>query len=326
MQRRILFLAHGLDAVSCRFRIFQYVPYLQRMGMHVEVADLRGGTLRRWRLLRAARAYDAVVIHRAFLNPLDQRWLSRPLARYIFDFDDAIMFRDSSHPRLASRQRQQRFKRMIASAKTVIAGNRYLAACAAPYNQRVTIIPTTVDLAAYPRRDPDHAREPVIGWIGTRINLMYLRRIVPALTRLSQQRPNVTLKIVSDGVFEAPGLTVINKPWSLADEAQDVMSFSVGIMPLPDDPWTRGKCALKALQYFAACIPVVCSPVGTNLDVVEHGRNGYFAETEEDWVARLEELLRDHQTRRRLGSAGRDLVEREYSVEANLHAMLEVLT
>lgn len=316
--RRILFLVPGRDEVSCRFRVHQYVPYLQRMGIHPEVADLQVSAGARWKILRSAADYDRVCVHRAFLSPLEQQWLRRAARGYVFDFDDAIMFRDSSRRRFDSWQRRRRFRRMVAGARTVIAGNGYLAEWASRFSDRVTVIPTAIDLSVYSERRTEPSGEPVIGWIGTRVNLMYLRAIVPALTRLARQRPDVQLKVVSDGFFDVAGVSVTNKPWSLADEVDDVTSFHVGIMPLPDDPWTRGKCAVKILQYFAAAVPVVCSPVGANLEVVEHGRSGYFATSEDEWVARLEELLGDARRRREFGQAGRDRVQTRYMIESTV--------
>jgi len=272
----------------------------------------------RRKILRSAAAYDTVCIHRAFLSPLEQRWLRRTGKSYVFDFDDAIMFRDSAHRHFESWQRRWRFRRMVAGARTVIAGNSYLAGWASRYSERVATIPTAIDLTAYPQRRAELGQEPVIGWIGTRINLMYLGAILPALKRVARKRPDLKLKIVADGFLDVRDVPVARKEWSLEDEVDDVMSFQVGLMPLPDDPWTRGKCALKILQYFAASVPVVCSPVGTNLAVVENGRSGYFARTEDEWVARLDELLGDEAKRRRFGAAGRGMVERKYSLDANL--------
>jgi len=325
-QRRVLFLASGLGEASCRFRVLQYIPHLKRLGIQADVADLRVPVAARWKILRTAAAYDTVCIHRAFLSPLEQRWLCRAGKSYVFDFDDAIMFRDSSHRHLESWQRRWRFRRMVAGARTVIAGNSYLAGWASRYSDRVTTIPTAIDLAAYRARRAALGDEPVIGWIGTRINLMYLSPILPALKRLARQRPDVTLKIVSDGSLDISGVAVIKKRWSLEDEVNDVMSFQVGLMPLPDDPWTRGKCALKVLQYFAASVPVVCSPVGANLEVVENGRSGYFARTEDEWVVHLDELLGDAARRRNFGAAGRSMVERKYSVDANVDQFVDALS
>jgi glycosyltransferase involved in cell wall biosynthesis len=402
--RRILFLTYGRDEVSCRFRVLQYVPYLQRMGIEVDVVDLHVSAGARWKILGSAAGYDSVCVHRAFLSPLEQRRLRRVAGGYIFDFDDAIMFRDSSHRRFGSWQRRLRFRRMVAGARRVIAGNRYLAEWASRFSERVTVIPTAIDLAAYLERHAELGRnasnfkprsakiappsaelrtcfetapekmappqgerlwfrsseanaarpeeaassqrpsrrapaasdvpkvtgiepsgEPVVGWIGTRINLMYLRAIMPALARLTRTRPDVNLKVVSDGFLDVAGVPVTNKRWSLAEEVDDIASFHVGIMPLPDDPWTRGKCAVKILQYFAAGVPVVCSPVGTNLDVVEHGRSGYFANAEDEWVARLEDLLGDEERRKQFAAAGREMVRRRYSIESNLEAFVDVL-
>jgi glycosyltransferase involved in cell wall biosynthesis len=324
--RRVLFLAYGLDGVSCRFRIFQYLPYLPQMGIQAEVADLHVRPLQRRRILQSLSAYDAVYIHRAFLKPVEQRWLRDAGKPYVFDFDDAIMFRDSSHRRFESWSRRRRFGRMVTGADVVIAGNSYLAALAARHSNRVRLIPTMIDVAPYHACDAQPAAQPVIGWIGTRINLMYLRAILPALTRLRARRPEVQLKIVADDFLDVAGIEVIKKRWSLDDEVEDLRSFQVGIMPLPDDPWTRGKCAVKILQYFAASVPVVCSPVGANVEVVEHGRNGYFARTEEEWIARLDELLGDPEKRRRFGAAGRETVERKYSIQANLGRFVGSLT
>jgi glycosyltransferase involved in cell wall biosynthesis len=295
------------------------------MRIHVDVADLHVSAAARWEILRSATGYDSVCIHRVFLSPLERRWLRRAACNYIFDFDDAIMFRDSSHRRFDSWQRRRRFRRMVVGARHVIAGNSYLADWASRSGGRVTVIPTAVDLSTYPERRPEPSREPVIGWIGTRINLMYLRTIGTALTRLAHKRPDVKLKVVSDGFFDVAAMPVTNKRWSLADEVDDIASFHVGIMPLPDDPWTRGKCAVKILQYFAAAVPVVCSPVGANLEVVEHGRSGYFAATEDEWLARLDELLGNAQRRKQFGQAGRDIVQRRYSIESNVDRFLKAL-
>jgi glycosyltransferase involved in cell wall biosynthesis len=207
----------------------------------------------------------------------------------------------------------------------VIAGNRYLADWAGARNRTVSIVPTTVDLEAYPPHRNATPTEPVVGWIGTRVNLMYLEGIAGALMRLGRRRPRAKLEIVCDAFPTLNGIEVVRKPWSLAEEAEDVRSFAVGVMPLPDDAWTRGKCSIKILQCFAAARPVVCSPVGHNLEVVEHGRNGYFASSEEEWVDRLDELLGDDEKRRRMGEEGRRTVEARYSTAGNLDRFMAAL-
>ena len=323
--RRVLFLADGLGAVSCRFRIFQYLPYLRKIGLHAEVGDLHAPVRDRWRLLRSASAFDSVCVHRTLLNPIEHRWLRRWAPYYVFDFDDAIMFRDSSHRRFASRRRRRRFGRMVRGARAVIAGNAYLADWAARYTHNVALIPTSIELAAHAQAYAHRDGEPTIGWMGTRTNLIYLRAIAPALARVASLHQNIRLKIVADDFVDVPGIPVVRTRWSMAGELDDLRSFDVGIMPLPDDPWTRGKCAVKVLQYFAAGVPVVCSPVGASREIVEHGRNGYFARSEDEWVERLSELLADATLRRQFGAAGRDAVAERYSVHANIGRLVAAL-
>ncbi len=324
--RRVLFLAHGLSAASCRFRMLQYLPHLREIGVHADVGDLNASARARRQLLRSAAAYDSVCIHRALFNPFEYRWLRRCAPHYVFDFDDAIMFRDSSHRRFTSRRRRRRFRRMVRGARQVIAGNKYLADWAARYTRNVATIPTSIDLAAYPPANARRDGTLTIGWIGTRTNLIYLRAIAPALARVASRHPQVRLKIVADDFIDVPGIAVVKKRWSIADEVEDLRSFHVGIMPLPDDPWTRGKCAVKVLQYFAAGVAVVCSPVGASREIVEDGRNGYFARSEDEWVARLHDLLADEDKRRQLGSAGRTTAAERYSTRANLGRWLAALS
>lgn len=325
--KRVLFLASGLDEASCRFRFGQYLPHLRARGIECVSIDLAVPAALRRAIWKSARDYDQVFVHRALLRLPDWIALRRYARRYVFDFDDAIMMRDSSRRKQRSWQRRLRFALMTRGAQRVIAGNDYLAAWAAPYNRRVAVIPTTIELADYPPLSSakDEKDELIIGWIGTRANLMYLRTIVPALSRIAQKFPRVKLKIVADDFLDVPGMEVIRKPWALADEVADVGSFDIGIMPLPDDAWTRGKCALKILQGFAASVPVVCSPVGANRDVMNHDVEGYFAQSQDEWVARLEELLLDSQKRRRMGQAGRRAIEEKYSVAANVEQFAQTL-
>lgn len=324
-RRRVLFLAYGLSEASCRFRILQYLPHLREIGVHADVGDLHAPARRRRQLLRSAAAYDSVCIHRAFLNPFEYRWLRRCAPHYVFDFDDAIMFRDSSHRRFTSRRRRRCFRRMVRGARRVIAGNTYLADWAARYTHHVATIPTSIDLSAYPQANPARDGALTIGWIGTHTNLIYLRAIAPALARVASRHRDVRLKIVADEFVDVPGIPVVKKRWSIADEVEDLCSFHVGIMPLLDDPWTRGKCAVKVLQYFAAGAPVVCSPVGASCEIVEDGRNGYFARTADEWVERLNELLADEDKRRRFGAAGRNTAAARYSTHANLGRLVAAL-
>jgi glycosyltransferase involved in cell wall biosynthesis len=324
--RRILFLVARRSDVSVRFRVDQWRPHLERRGIASDTIELGARQRERWSSYRSARGYNAVIVHRALLGLPEIAGLRLFGGRYAFDFDDAIMHNDSSHPDMVSSSRARRVGAMTRHASSVIVGNRYLAEWAEPRSRgTVSVVPTTVDLDAYPSGSNPAPTDPVVGWIGTRVNLIYLESIAAALSRLGQRRPRAKLEVVCDAFPELDGIEVINKRWSLASEPADVRSFAVGLMPLWDDPWTRGKCSIKVLQCFAAARPVVCSPVGHNLEVVEHGRNGYFASSEEEWVDRLDELLGDDEKRRRMGEEGRRTVEERYSTAGNVDAFIAAL-
>lgn len=323
---RVLFLVADARAVSARFRVFQYLAPLRAAGVAADVGDLRAPLAGRMRVIARAAGYDAVVVHRALLSPPELWWLRRMTERVAFDFDDAILFRDSAAARLASRRRRRRFARMVRGAAHVVAGNAYLADWARRCGGgRVAVVPTAVDLDAYPAEADAGAAEPIVGWMGTGSNLMYLWPVLPAL-RAAATRAGGRVTVVTDADRDRLAADVEWRRWSSADEVDDLRRFRVGVMPLADDAWTRGKCALKIVQYFAARRPVVCSPVGANLELVEAGTNGYFATDPAQWGERVAELIGDPQRCRRFGAHGRALVEARYSVAATLPAWLEVIT
>lgn len=324
--RRLLILANGLHEASCRFRFGQYLPYLRAQNIAVDVVDLAVSTEERRKIFASAANYDSVLLHRVLLRWRDFAVFRRHVKNYVFDFDDAIMMRDSSRRNRHSWQRLMRFRRMTQNAQNVVAGNNYLGVWARKFNSQVEVIPTSIELKDYAIEYSNAPKDTLtIGWIGTKSNLMYLQTVVPALSRVAQKFPNAQLKIVADDFLDVPQMRVEKKLWKLEDEVCDVQSFDIGIMPLPDDEWTRGKCALKILQSFAASVPVACSPVGANLDVVENGANGFFATSENEWATRLEELLRDAILRRKMGADGRRKVEIEYSIEANAPRFMQSL-
>ena len=318
--KRILFLAPGRAGPSVRFRVEQWRPHLAAHGVASDVGDLDVPLPRRLALLRRASDYDGVIVHRAFLSPPEVLLLRRAGGGFTFDFDDALMFRDSSRVRQRSWQRRARLRRMVRGATRVIAGNRTLADWAATAGARVTVVPTVIDLAGFPDRPPEPG-PPVAGWIGSRPNLPYLEAILPRLAGLRQAR----IRVVCDAPPRAKGIPIDFRPWSLERETEDLRSFRVGLMPLPDDPWTRGKCALKILQCFAAFVPVVCSPVGANAEIVREGENGLFARSPAEWIGAIEQILGDEPLRRRMATAARETVAAGYSVAAHLDRFLEAI-
>jgi glycosyltransferase involved in cell wall biosynthesis len=157
----------------------------------------------------------------------------------------------------------------------------------------------------------------VIGWTGSHTSEQYLEVVRPALERV-RRRHDFLLVVVGGGAFSSPGLDIVHRPWRSSTEVADLSDFDIGIMPLPDSEWERGKCGLKALQYMALGVPTVVSPVGVNKEIVEHGRNGLLAASDDEWEKAIELLLTDVDSRRRLGAEGRATVESTYS--AAVHA------
>jgi len=313
------------NAPSCRFRVLQYVEPLRAFGINLEVVELSRSKSARRLSLDAAADFDAVLLHRKLLNRFDYTRLRRRTKRLIYDFDDAVMFRDSNASRLQSRMRERKWERLVTGADLVIAGNGYLADLADEYNNKVTIIPTAISLDHF-TDEPIRSGNVTIGWMGTASNFIYLSLIKDSMEELLRDHPEVTFKVVSDQTPDLPGLSIDSKLWSEADEISDLAGFDIGIMPIFDDPWTRGKCAFKILQYFSSCLPVVCSPVGANRDVVEEGVNGYFASSPEEWRRRLEELLASAGERKVMGRAGRKVVEDKYSLDVMAPRLAQVLS
>jgi len=312
---RVVFLTHQRPQ---GYRIQHYFPYLRLQGVEVDLRVIPRGRIRRSRLFGELPAYDLVYIQRRLLSPLDLFALRKTSKRLVYDFDDAVMYRSSRHSNQVSLSRRWAFKRMVRASDAIIAGNQFLKGEALKYvgEERVTVVPTAVDMERYP---PKGYGEPgdsiIVGWIGSGSTLWYLRNLIPVLEALFRRYPHLKLKVVSDEFFDCPTVPIVKKKWALEDEVSDLQSFDIGLMPLTEDVWSQGKCGLKAVQYSAAGIPVVCSPIGINRDIVEDGLNGYWASTDDQWVERTSRLVDDPPLRVKMGTEGRRRVERSFSVE-----------
>jgi glycosyltransferase involved in cell wall biosynthesis len=202
-------------------------------------------------------------------------------------------------------------------ARQVLAGNAFLASYARRFNPRVSVVPTTIDTDRYSPSLRRPGSVPVIGWTGSYSTARYLEALRPVLQRLGR-RHEFRVVVVGAPGLAADGVEVEARPWRSASEVSDLADIDIGVMPLDDTEWERGKCGLKALQYMALGIPAVASPVGVNVEIVRDGENGLLAASDEEWERALERLLADAGLRRRLGDAGRATVESGYS--ARVHA------
>jgi glycosyltransferase involved in cell wall biosynthesis len=278
--------------------------------------------------------YDLLWIEKEAL-PWTPAWLELSVLRgvpVVLDLDDNWGERYTGHrSTLVRTLLHKKIDSVLREAVLVIAGNEYLAEHARRIGaRRVEIVPSTIDLAAYPSPAvplPDALGRPaVIGWIGTPLNAHYLSLVEPALRTLSRTVP-ITLHVVGGSIPpELAGLAVEKFEWSESTEVERIGAFDVGIMPLNDAPWERGKSAYKLLQVMAAGKPVVASPVGTNKRVVRHGVNGYLASSNEEWAEALRVLCTDLAANRRMGlEARKTVVEDGYTLDAATAQVVELL-
>ena len=322
---KLLALVDSPDHVCCRYRIRAFESALNAAGWSLTCQPLRKGALSRAAQFARASSYDSVILQRKLL-PLWQLALLRRSARHlVFDFDDAVLLRDSYDRRGPySNQRERRFTATVRAADAVIAGNDFLADCAlragAP-PQRVRTIPTCIDPGQYPRHDKRRDVRRVgtghvdLVWIGSSSTLQGLQQKEPLWDHLAREIPGLRLRVICDRFPSFPTLPVVPIPWAGEWESHDLAAGHIGISWLPDDPWSRGKCGLKILQYQAARLPVVANPVGMQSELIEPGATGFLPETPEQWVTAIRTLV-DPEIRQRMGRLARQRVESEYSIGA----------
>jgi glycosyltransferase involved in cell wall biosynthesis len=324
----VLFLTPGSNLPSTRYRVLQYIPWIERNGARVTTAVAPSGWFARWRLFREAEAYDVVVLQKRLMVPWFVGRLRKHARRLVYDFDDAVLFGSSSKGGIASASRSRRFRATVGAADLVIAGNDYLGELAAPHARRTVVIPTAVDPAKYDAAAVARTRDDAVvklGWIGGKSTVAYLDLVRGALETIGAAHDCARLKVVSDAFPKLRSLPVEAKSWAEADEAADVADFDIGLAPLTDDLWARGKCGLKTLQYMAASKPVVCSPVGVQREMVRPGLSGLWATSRQEWVEALAQLIRAPEERARMGAAGRKILNERYSLARNAPAFVEAV-
>ncbi|MBI4548209.1 MAG: glycosyltransferase family 4 protein [Ignavibacteriae bacterium] len=347
---KILLLSrYGSMGASSRYRSYQYVPLLRKQGWDITVAPLlddtyvrsryfggrisllhvvRAYTQRVWKLLRA-KQYDLIWLEYEALPWIPNIFESLLFGfkvPYVVDYDDAVFHRYDQHPcGIIRRLLGKKINRVMSGSSMVIAGNEYIAERAYRVGAlRVEILPTVVDLNRYPLAPLSDNGMYTIGWIGSPMTSHYLKIIQPALEEISR---TVMAKVVAvgAGALELMHVPLEVRPWSETTEVQEIQKLQVGIMPLPDSPWERGKCGLKLIQYMACGKPVVASPVGVNTQLVEHGVNGFLASSQDDWLTALTTLGNNGTLRRQMGMAGRKKVETHYCLQVTAPKLLQLL-
>jgi glycosyltransferase involved in cell wall biosynthesis len=335
-----LLTKYGDLAASTRQRFEQYHPYLTESGFELVSRPLldnvylqqlyAGGRpsrrhiaaryLDRLRWLLSSPDVDLIWLHCElfpFLPNIIERFARVPRKPIVFDFDDAIFHNYDKHPKREIRKfLGTKLRTTIGGAKMAFCGNAYLANYARPLCPMSEIVPTVVDTKIFRVRDEERPTDPLrIGWIGTPSTWNeYLIGMLPMLKLALTSRAGQFAAMGADTNAEVEPMLDLVK-WAEEREVPFLQSLDIGIMPLTDTPFARGKCGYKLIQYMACGLPVVASPVGVNSEIVEHGVNGFLAETDAEWQSAIETLLADAELRHRMGAAGRRKVEEHYSLQ-----------
>ena len=346
------------EGAGCRFRISQFVPYLESHGFDVTVVPLftteffrlvykpgrlvqkavafAGLSLKRLASLRRLSDYDIIFIYRE-LFPIGPAMVERLIAMrarppIVFDFDDAIFLPSVSEANrlIAALKCPGKVGSIIRHCDHVIAGNDFLASYARRFNDAVTTIPTSVDTTKFVPRDDRTAEAPaaglpIVGWIGSPTTVPYIRGLSTVLQRVAERRAFVLRLSGAGEVLTIPRVTVENPTWTLDREIALFNTCDVGVYPLDDDEWSKGKCGFKAIEFMACGVPVVAAAVGVNREIIDDGVNGFLASTEDEWVDKLQRLLSDPDLRARFAEAGRRTVEARYSLHVTAPKLAAVL-
>lgn len=302
---KLLVVTNNPDRASFKQRIGVYLDALKAGGIDCEVVKIPAGALARLRLFKRAADFDAVFLHKKGLNPFDALWLRKYGKKVIFNFDDAVMYSDKNPDRY-SRLHFVPFRRSVRLADLVICGSSYLADHARPFNSNVEILPLGLkvgDYAVVPNAGTDNKIRLV--WVGSVSTLSYLEEIKPAIEKIGERFDDAALRVICEDFPKLENIPVEKRRWSKETLGIDLATSNIGLAPLPDNPFTRGKCSFKVLEYSAAGLPVVASPVGTNAEHVQDGITGFIAKSDEQWITRITQLIENPQLREEMGKQGR---------------------
>jgi len=339
---RVLFLTrYPVEGASSRYRVFQYLPHLEKLGVQVEVQSFMDAsmyrlslgpgrtrakiaatvkaTLRRLWILRNWRFYHALYLQRELLpfgGPVVERWLKRRGVVLLFDYDDALFIKKPSrYNRIATALRSgDKTRALFRLVDCVVAGNSWLRdAATAAGAQRAVTLEVAEDTGRIPMHAPHtNERAVTIGWLGSPSTVKYLRGIEPVLQEIARRYPLVRWELMGGHDFQMDGVDWRISEWSLEGELEALARFDIGLMPLPPEDWARGKSGGKARTYMAAGVVPIVSAIGYNLELIRHGETGFLCETPQDWDHALCQAIEDAGLRQRVALAARAEVEQRF--------------
>ena len=341
---KVLFLTIGTETIaSSRTRVYQYIPYLQQAGIWCIIIPMTNVTkkskFRMWELIKRkfnsgiryfkialfSIVYDVVFIQKVFLPIWIQNLIRKLNRNIIFDFDDAIwiLHQTSIDPNNAIRHLI--LSHMIGISKYVILENIYTKKFAMQFNKNIFMITGPIDSKRYfPKREKKN-KNIVIGWIGSPPNTLYLKSVFSVFKRINKNYPDVVIELIGASNLKIESVNLVIKEWNFDTEVENLHHFDIGIMPLPDDEWSRGKGGYKLLQYMAIGIPCIASPVGINSTLIREGINGYLASSEDEWFEKLEILIKNRTLRKSMGANGRKIIEEKYSLKVAVPKLIKLI-
>lgn len=310
--KNVLFISKGESASSTRYRALQYFPYFIAAGWQPKHVTISGGLIAIVKTFFAAKNADVVVLLRKTF-PYPIFWILRKLSKkLIFDFDDAIFCNtDGSN----SKTRMVRFESTVSQCDFIFAGNQYLANQALEFNSKTVVIPTSVEAKKYELNLPKSTNSLVLVWIGSQSTKKYLVEILPCLEKAALTIPNLKLKVIADFSLTSDTLSIDNIFWNEKTEAEELCKSNIGIAPMSIDNWTKGKCALKVLQYMAAGLPVLSSDSGVNSQVIVHEQTGLLISDIKQWTPTLNKIFAIKSDFEKMGEIGRLKVQSEFTID-----------
>ncbi len=307
---KLLIVTNNPQRASFRQRIGVYLDILRENGIDCEVAKLPSGHLARRKLFKRTSDFDGIFLHKKGLNFFDALWLLKYGKKIIYNFDDAIMYSDKN-PERHSASHFRPWVRSVKLADMVIVGSSYLAQLARQFNPNVEVLPIGLAVSGYAVDCPLKSDDKIhLVWIGSKSTLSYLAQIKTALEEVGSRFNNVILRVICDDFLELENMPVEKRLWSRDTRAVDLATADIGLAPLPDNRFTKGKCSFKVLEYSAAGLPVIASPIGTNSDYVLENVTGFFATDIQDWTNKISRLINDAQLRKKMGEQGRMRAEK----------------
>ncbi|MFQ5707895.1 MAG: glycosyltransferase family 4 protein [bacterium] len=348
----LFFLVFPEINAGSRYRVYKYLSYLEKENIEYAVCPPMSNGLFQYlyqtknpikkalfylitylvrvRDLAKVKSYDLIFIHQGlcyFGPPVLEYFIARLNKNIILDIDDAHFAKPLFATGFGARfHDRNRIAKLCKLSSQVIVSVDYIKQYVEKHNTNVVVIPTSVDLARYVLKDykRESNRSLVIGWAGTASGLVYLRNLEKVLEQLSQ-RYDFHLKIICTDTIPLRNVKVTHCQWSLENEIRDLQSLDIGIMPLPDSEFEKGKGGFKLIQYMGVGVPVVCSPVGVNSEIVQDGINGFLAETENEWLEKLSLLLENEEIREKVGKKGRESIQDKFTIEGNAAKFVQVI-